>query len=56
MPASATEIVKRFKGMPASGERYTIEEIHIFRVEGGRVAEHWHQIDAMAMLRQLGGP
>jgi predicted ester cyclase len=43
-----------FMGLPPTGRRYTIEEIHIFRVAGGRVAEHWHQIDALGMLGQLG--
>lgn len=31
-----------------------IEKIHMFRVADGRVAEHWHQVDAIGMLRQLG--
>jgi steroid delta-isomerase-like uncharacterized protein len=43
-----------FMGMPASGKRYSIEEIHIFRIADGRVAEHWHQFDSLGMLRQLG--
>jgi steroid delta-isomerase-like uncharacterized protein len=43
-----------FMGMPASGKRYSVEEIHLFRLENGRVAEHWHQLDAFGMLRQLG--
>ena len=43
-----------FMGMPATGKRYSIEEIHIFRVRDGRVAEHWHQMDALGMMRQLG--
>jgi predicted ester cyclase len=43
-----------FMRMPATGRRYRIEEIHIFRVEDGRVAEHWHQMDALGMLAQLG--
>jgi predicted SnoaL-like aldol condensation-catalyzing enzyme len=43
-----------FMGMPPSGKRYTIEEIHIFRIADGRVAEHWHQFDGLGMLRQLG--
>ena len=43
-----------FMGMPATGKTYTIEELHLFRLAGGRVAEHWHQIDAMGMMRQLG--
>jgi predicted ester cyclase len=41
-------------GMPPSGERYEIGEIHIFRVADGRVAEHWHQADFLGMMRQLG--
>jgi steroid delta-isomerase-like uncharacterized protein len=44
-----------FMGMPASGKRYEIGEIHIFRLEDGRVAEHWHQADFMGMMKQLGG-
>lgn len=43
-----------FMGMPATGRRYTIEEIHIFRIVDGRVAEHWHQGDMVGMMRQLG--
>lgn len=45
-----------FMGIPPSGRSYTIEEIHIFRLDGDRIAEHWHQIDAMGMMRQLGAP
>ena len=43
-----------FMGFPSTGRRYSIEEIHIFRIEDGRVAEHWHQLDGLGMLRQLG--
>ena len=43
-----------FMGMPASGKRYEIGEIHIFRLRDGRVAEHWHQADFLGMMRQLG--
>ena len=43
-----------FMSMPATGRRYEIEEIHIFRIVGERVAEHWHQMDGLGMLRQLG--
>ena len=41
-------------GMPPSGKSYTIEELHLFRVADGRIAEHWHQMDSMGMMRQLG--
>ena len=43
-----------FMGIPPSGKRYTIGEIHIFRVRDGKVAEHWHQADFLGMMRQLG--
>jgi steroid delta-isomerase-like uncharacterized protein len=43
-----------FMGLPPSGKSYAIEEIHIFRIEDGKVAEHWHQGDWLGMLRQLG--
>lgn len=46
-----------FMGMPPTGRRYEIEELHLFRVRAGRVVEHWHQFDQMGMMRQLGvGP
>lgn len=43
-----------FMGLPPSGKRYEIEEIHWFRLRDGRIAEHWHQADFLGMLRQLG--
>ena len=43
-----------FMGMPASGKRYEIGEIHWFRIAGGKIAEHWHQADFLGMMRQLG--
>jgi steroid delta-isomerase-like uncharacterized protein len=44
-----------FMGIPPSGKRYEIEEIHWFRVRDGRIAEHWHQADFLGMQRQLKG-
>jgi len=43
-----------FMGIPPSGKRYEIGEIHWFRLRDGRIAEHWHQADFLGMLRQLG--
>jgi steroid delta-isomerase-like uncharacterized protein len=43
-----------FMGLPASGRTYSIGEIHIFRVRDGKVSDHWHQFDALGMMRQLG--
>src|SRR5215213_9218781 len=54
LTASATAIGE-FMGMPAAGKSYAIGEIHIFRFQDGRIAEHWHQYDAPGMMRQLGG-
>jgi steroid delta-isomerase-like uncharacterized protein len=51
---AAARQVGEFMGMPASGKRYEIDEIHIFRVRDGQVVEHWHQFDQMGMMRQLG--
>jgi len=45
-----------FPGIEGSaGRRYSIEEIHIFLLRFGRVAEHWHQYDAMGQQAQLRG-
>ena len=43
-----------FMGVPAAGKRYTIGELHLFRVRDGKVVEHWHQIDGLGLMRQLG--
>jgi steroid delta-isomerase-like uncharacterized protein len=53
LTASATQ-TGAFMGIPPSGKRYTIEEIHLFRVRDGRVVEHWHQFDQLGLMRQLG--
>lgn len=53
LTASATQ-TGEFMGMPPSGKRYTIAEIHIFRVRGGQIVEHWHQFDQLGLMRQLG--
>lgn len=41
-------------GAPATGRSFTTDQIHIFRVEGDRIAEHWACRDDLGMLRQLG--
>jgi predicted ester cyclase len=54
LTASARQ-VGELRGMPATGNSYEIDEIHIFRLRGGRIVEHWHQFDAMGMMQQLKG-
>lgn len=53
LTTSATH-VGEFMGMAATGKRYTIEEIHIFRLRDGLVIEHWHQFNQLALMKQLG--
>ena len=54
LTASARQ-VGELMGMPASGRSYEIEEIHIFRIRDGKIAEHWHQFDSAGMMKQLSG-
>jgi steroid delta-isomerase-like uncharacterized protein len=53
LTASATQIGE-FMGLQPSGRSYSVEEIHIFRLRDGRVAEHWHQMDTLGLMKQLG--
>jgi steroid delta-isomerase-like uncharacterized protein len=42
-----------FMGVPAAGKRYTIGEMHWFRLRDGQIVEHWHQLDGLGLQRQL---
>jgi predicted ester cyclase len=53
LTSSATPIGE-FMGVPARGKRYTIGEMHMFRIRDGQVSEHWLQHDALGLMRQLG--
>lgn len=43
-----------FLGLPATGRRVTFGTIDVWRVEDGRLAEHWDQVDNLGLLQQLG--
>jgi predicted ester cyclase len=43
-----------FLGRPPSGKEYAAEQIHISRVEGGRVIEHCSVRDDLGQALQLG--
>lgn len=43
-----------FMGKPPTGRAFEIEAIHLYRIEDGRVAEHWAKRDDVAMGRQIG--
>jgi steroid delta-isomerase-like uncharacterized protein len=46
--------VGEFAGIPATGRTFTIAGIDIYRVADGQLSEHWHVIDQLGMLGQLG--
>ena len=41
-------------GIPPTHKRITVSGMDISRLENGRIAEHWTQIDVLGMLQQLG--
>ena len=43
-----------FMGIPATGKRINIGEMHIVRIVNGKGVEHWGQVDMMGMMQQLG--
>jgi len=43
-----------FLGHAPTGRSFAVQQIHIFRIEDGRIAEHWACRDDVGMLRQLG--
>jgi len=43
-----------FMGHQPTGRSFSTEQIHIFRMADGRIAEHWACRDDVGMMRQLG--
>jgi predicted ester cyclase len=43
-----------FLGIPPSGNRLTVTEIHINRIAESRIVERWSQPDTLGLMRQLG--
>lgn len=41
-------------GIPATGKAYAFDAVDIFRVEDGKLAEHWDVLDAYGLFKQLG--
>jgi predicted ester cyclase len=46
--------VGELEGIPATGRRVETEHVHIWRVAGQRLAEHWVVRDDLGTLLQLG--
>jgi predicted ester cyclase len=45
-----------FAGIAPTGRKIRIDEIHIFRLEAGKVVEQWGMPDVHGLLEQLGSP
>jgi steroid delta-isomerase-like uncharacterized protein len=41
-------------GIPPTGKHLHIEGISIFRLEDGKIAEQWEQLDQLSLMQQLG--
>jgi predicted ester cyclase len=41
-------------GVPPTGRSFAVLHVHLFRVENGRIKEHWGGRDDIGMMRQLG--
>jgi predicted ester cyclase len=40
--------------IPATGRRVEVQYVDIMRVRNGRIVEHWHALDQLSLLQQLG--
>ena len=43
-----------FMGISPTSNRIEMSAIDIFRIEGGKIAEHWGNADNLGMMQQLG--
>jgi len=43
-----------FMGIPATGKTITWTETHILRFAGGKIVEHWANMDELVIMQQLG--
>jgi len=41
-------------GIPATGKQYRIYAVDIFRIENGKLVEHWDVLDTYGLFKQLG--
>jgi len=43
-----------FLGRPPTGRSFAVQQIHLFRVTDGQIAEHWAARDDVGLMHQLG--
>jgi steroid delta-isomerase-like uncharacterized protein len=46
--------VGEFLGIPATGRTFITPGVDIYRLDGGKLAEHWHVVDVFSQMQQLG--
>ena len=51
---AAGKHVGELLGVPSTGKRIEITGIDIFRIENGKLAEMWQEIDFLGMMKQMG--
>jgi predicted SnoaL-like aldol condensation-catalyzing enzyme len=47
-------LTKDWLGITATGQKYAFDAVDIFRVQDGRLAEHWDVMDIYGLFKQLG--
>ncbi len=50
----AGTLEKEWLGVSASGQKYAFDAVDIFRLEEGKLAEHWDVMDIYGLFKQLG--
>jgi predicted ester cyclase len=45
---------RAWMGHEPTGRSFVVDHIHVYRLEGDRVAEHWGTRDDLGMLHQIG--
>ena len=50
----AGTLKKDWLGITASGQKYAFEALDIFRLQDGKLAEHWDVMDIYGLFKQLG--
>ena len=42
-----------FLGMPPTHARIETSDIDLYRLEGSKISEHWHEIDMLKLMAEL---
>jgi len=43
-----------FLGIPPTGKTFVLQGIDMYRVQHGKIAEHWNVVDMLGFCQQLG--